>query len=96
MSFLTVWRLNPKSALHFRRWGNEWVVFDVGSGHTHEMDTISAVTLMHCESGWVHLNEISQGVAKDLDLPVSMVSSERLLPFLNQFASMGLLENLDE
>jgi len=76
--------------------GNEWVVFDVGSGHTHEMDTISAVTLMHCESGWVHLNEISQGVAKDLDLPVSMVSSERLLPFLNQFASLGLLENLAE
>ncbi len=93
---LTVWRLNPKCSLHFRNWGDEWVVFDAGSGHTHEMDTISAVALMLCESGWVHLNEIALGVERELDLPAAVVTPGRLLSFLNQFESLGLLEMLEE
>ena len=87
-----MWRLNPRSALHYRCWGNEWVVFDVGSGQTHEMDTVSAVCLMHCENGWISLPEIAHGVTMDLDLSGTGSLTDRLQTALNQFTSVGLLE----
>jgi len=87
-----VWRLNPKSALHFRRWGNEWVVFDVASGQTHEMDSISAVMLMHCEKGWIPLHDIVSGVTTDLELPSNETLVERVLSLLAQFSNLELIE----
>ena len=86
-----MWRLNPRSSLHYRNWGNEWAVFDVGSGQTHEMSTMPAVALMHCENGWIALPQIIAGVAADLDLPPEAFSHS-LQMALEQFESLGLLE----
>lgn len=91
-----MWRINPKSQLHYRNWNHEWAVFDVGSGQTHEMDTIAAVALMHCESGWVRLSEIAVGVARELELPAATQLSDSLLPLLDQFTALGLLEHRPE
>ena len=87
-----MWRLNPRSGLHYRCWGNEWVVFDVGSGQTHEMDTVSAVCLMYCENGWISLPDIARGVMKDLDLSGTAPLTDSLQTALNQFTGLGLLE----
>jgi len=91
-----VWRLNPRSSLHYRHWGNEWVVFDVGSGQTHEMDTMSAVSLMHCENGWISLPDIVKGLMTDLDLSSPAELTDSLAPLLNQFTKLGLLEQSAE
>jgi len=87
-----VWRLNPKSSLHYRHWGNEWVVFDVGSGQTHEMDTVAAATLMHCENGWISLTDLVTGVTADLELEIGDALAATLLPLLNHFAAREMLE----
>ncbi len=93
-----MWRLNPKSSLHYRHWGNEWAVFDVGSGHTHEMDTISAVALMCCENGWIELRQIVSAVMADLELPSDAYNSlpPLIKNFLTQLTSLGVLENRTE
>lgn len=91
-----MWRLNPASSVHYRHWGNDWVVFDVGSGQTHEMDSISAVALMYCENGWIRLPEIAAGVMSDLQLPKATCLSDALLRLLNQFTRQGLLEQMTE
>ncbi|TAM34144.1 MAG: HPr-rel-A system PqqD family peptide chaperone [Burkholderiaceae bacterium] len=88
-----MWRLNPRSELHYRHWGNEWVVFDVGSGQTHEMDTVSSVALMHCEEGWVSLADITQGLVQDLDLSPTAGLSHSIESALSQFTNLGLLEH---
>ncbi len=88
-----MWRLNPRSSLHYRRWGNEWVVFDEGSGQTHEMDTMSAVSLMHCENGWISLSDIRNGVMTDLGLSSPNTLADSLALLLNQFSNLGLLEH---
>lgn len=88
-----MWRLNPKSLLHFKNWGNEWVVFDTGSGQTHEMDSIAAVALMYCEGDWISLADIAAGVASDLDLTAVDNLPERLHGALVQFTSLELLES---
>lgn len=87
-----MWRLNPRSSLHYRNWENSWAVFDVGSGQTHEMDTISAVALMCCETEWIDLPQIAACVMADLELPPDTVLSPLLQDFLTQFTSLGLLE----
>lgn len=87
-----MWRLNPKSSLHFRHWGNEWAVFDAGSGQTHEMDSVTAVALMYCETDWISLPVIAAGVAEDLNLATSVNLSEILRGTLAQFVSLELLE----
>ena len=79
--------------MHFRHWGNEWVVFDVGSGQTHEMDTVSSVALMHCEDGWVSLADVTQGLIRDLDLSATAELSHSIESAISYFTSLGLLEH---
>ena len=43
------WQINALVTLHWRDWNGEWVVFDVGSGQTHQMDTLTATVLMLLE-----------------------------------------------
>lgn len=40
------WHVNLLCSLHWRRWGEDWVVFDAASGTTHRLDTLSATTLL--------------------------------------------------
>jgi len=87
-----VWRLNPLSALHYRHWGHEWVVFDAGSGQTHEMDSVAAVALMHCENGWTGLDALLAGISADLELPPDAGLAQRLQHLLDQFTALDLLE----
>jgi hypothetical protein len=88
-----VWRLNPRSCLHYRHWGHEWVVFDVGSGQTHEMDTVSAAALMQFEGGWLSLSDVCRGVQSDLELPAQTDLGATLGPLFGQFCELGLLEH---
>lgn len=39
------WRLHPLAGLEWRPLGDEWVVFDNGSGLTHAMDPVRAAVL---------------------------------------------------
>lgn len=91
-----MWRLNPRSELHYRHWGNEWVVFDVGSGQTHEMDTISSVVLMHCDGGWISLADVTRGLMRDLDLSLTIELFRSIESSLGQFTNLGLLEHRAE
>lgn len=72
------------------------MVFDVGSGQTHQMDTMSAVSLMHCENGWISLPDIAKGVMVDLDLTWPAELTDSLAALLNQFTNLGLLERRAE
>lgn len=48
---LALWRLNPKINLHWRHLDGAWVLFEVLSGQTHQLDHASAAVLMCFESG---------------------------------------------
>lgn len=82
--------------MHYRHWGNEWAVFDVGSGQTHQLDTVSAVALMHCENGWITLPEVVAGVISELELPTAPHLPQSMLLLLDQFTTLGLLEHISE
>ncbi|MDO8263481.1 MAG: HPr-rel-A system PqqD family peptide chaperone [Gallionella sp.] len=86
------WHLNPLASLHWRCWNNEWAVFDVGSGQTHQMDTLTAVTLMMVVSTPVYLPELVSRVAEELLIPVDQDMSAALSGVLERLVAAGLIQ----
>ena len=56
------------------------------------MDSVSAVMLMHCENGWIQLNDIVLGITTDLELPSDTPLAGTVLSLLDQFSSLELIE----
>lgn len=86
------WRLNSLVAIHWRCWSDEWAVFDVGSGQTHQMDTLTAVTLMVIEAGAIDLPELLALVASELQLTNDSQLSIAVTDVLKSLTDIGVLE----
>ena len=85
--------LNPLVSLHWRCWDNEWLVFDVGSGLTHQLDTLTAVTLLTIEAGSIELSPLVQKISDELQLPVGNELSNALSPIIERLIAVGLIES---
>jgi PqqD family protein of HPr-rel-A system len=55
---LVILRLGTLVSLHWRNWDDEWVVFDSGSGQTHNVDHLSAAILTLIETGAITEREL--------------------------------------
>ena len=91
---MLVWNLNALASLHWQCWNNEWAVFDVGSGQTHQMDTLTATTLMMFESGPMDLAALSSQVTADLLIPSSAEINTVLMGTVDHLVAAGLLESV--
>lgn len=86
------WQLNGLVKLHWRHWSSEWAVFDVGSGQTHQMDTLTAVTLIMIEAGAIDLPALLGLVANELLLPNDLQLSIAVTDILKSLTGSGMLE----
>ena len=88
-------RLNPAIGLHWRHWNSEWVVFDVASGNTHQLDELTACALLCLEEGQLLAELLVTEVAAATHLP-----EEAIEPVLRgamvQLTQLGLVENVPE
>lgn len=87
------WCLNSLASLHWRCWDEEWAVFDVGSGQTHQMDTMTAVVLMTVEASSVDTSELMLRLADDLLIPHNRELLDTLNGILERLATAGLIES---
>ena len=87
------WRLAPQVALHFRRWDHDWLLFDEGSGQTHQIDTLTALGLMVLEAGAATPAAIAAAVRHEFALePEQSGEIEQLLSGqLEQLRQVGLV-----
>lgn len=74
------WQLSALVSLHWRCWDDEFVVFDAGSGQTHQLDALTASTLMMLELAASSLDELTTRVADELDI----AADEQLLNVVNE------------
>lgn len=88
------WQLNELACLHWRCWNDEWAVFDVGSGQTHQVDTLTAVTLMMIETAARDHSELVSCVAQELLIPGQTELSDALNGVLERLVSAGLIESV--
>jgi PqqD family protein of HPr-rel-A system len=86
------WRLDPRAELHWRHFDGEWVVFDSGSGDTHQLDAISAAVLMCLESVPQDLDGLSQAIAGELNLANDADLARRIEQLIEQYTRLGLIE----
>jgi PqqD family protein of HPr-rel-A system len=79
--------------LHWRCWDDEWAVFDVGSGMTYQMDTLTAVALMTVEAGSTQFEQLLSSLSDDLLIPNDQTLVDVLNGVLNQLAAAGLVRS---
>jgi PqqD family protein of HPr-rel-A system len=87
-----IWSLNPLSTFSWRRWDDEWVVFDQASGDTHQLAPIAAVMLMCFEREPRDLPALTAEVAAELDLPADDSLSNKAAEIVDQLIHLGLIE----
>jgi len=88
------WQINALVALHWRDWNGEWVAFDVGSGQTHQMDTLTATILMLLETAPASQFELAMLTADALSIPNDLTFSTTLSGILDGLRAAGLIESL--
>ena len=86
------WQVNCHSHLHWRQLGEDWVVFDAGSGDTHQLDAVSAAALMCFESEPNDLSGVIAVLANELGLPIDEHLSNKFELLLEQLSSLELIE----
>lgn len=89
------WHLNALTSLHWRCWNDEWAVFDVGSGQTHQLDTLTAVTLMTIEPAAINHSELVSCIAQELLIPNKTELSDALNGVLERLVNAGLIESVE-
>jgi len=88
------WQINALVTLHWRDWNGEWVAFDVGSGQTHQMDTLTATVLMLLETTPASQFELAMLTADALAVPSDHAFSTALSGILDGLRAAGLIEPL--
>jgi PqqD family protein of HPr-rel-A system len=89
-----IWRLNPACALAWRRWDDEWVVFDSGAGDTHQLDPVAAVALMCFEVEPCSIAALAAEISAELALPQDEALGKTLADLVRRFGQLGLIEPL--
>jgi len=80
------------ASLRWRRWNDEWVVFDIGSGQTHQMDTLTAATLMIVEAAPARMSDLLSKISEDFSVPSDSMLSNVLSSILTRLEITGLIE----
>jgi len=88
----SAWRVRPLCKFHWRQFGDDWVVFDEGSGDTHRLDPVSAVALMCLAEAPLSEAELTRQVAVETDLPEGEDLSRAVAAVIERFSGTGLIE----
>lgn len=79
-------------ALHWRRWDDEFVVFDVGSGQTHQLAPYTAATLMMLELNSNDIVELTSRVSIELDVSDDKNIADAVVEAVHDLQIAGLIE----
>lgn len=88
-----IWRLNPLSSLHWRRWGDDWAVFDAASGLTHRLNTLGATSLLLLQEQPADSAELGNRLDEALQIGAEADLSSAVSATLRQLEVAGLVHN---
>ena len=89
------WTVPPESHLHWQSWGDEFVVYNSGSGDTHLLDPVAAEALQSLERQPVDLSELGRSVAEALEINLDDKLSAYLERLVSDFHRLGLVEPIE-
>ncbi len=86
------WKLSGGSSLLWRRWNDEYVVHNAGSGDTHLLDLLAGEVLKQLEASSADAQELTQRVAAAVELPADVVLVQHIERLLADFDQLGLID----
>ena len=87
-----VYKLNPLIQLHWRQLDDDWLIFEVLSGQTHQIDKLTAAVLM-CFEGSTALSfaELLVVLAREFDITVDDAGAPPIASVLDRLSALGLI-----
>ena len=89
------WMVPYESKLYWHSWGDEFVVYDGGSGDTHLLDAVGANALQSLEREPATLSELTEKMAASWDLEVQGELSDYLARLLSNLHKLGLVNPVE-
>jgi PqqD family protein of HPr-rel-A system len=87
-----MWRITRDCQLSWRKWDEEYVVYNSGSGDTHLLDSFGAEILLCLKENPSDAHELAMGVLGDLETDQAPMVTSRIEQLLAQFEAVGLVE----
>jgi PqqD family protein of HPr-rel-A system len=84
--------LSEGSRLHWKAWGDEFVIFDEGSGDTHLLDPLAAEFLKVLEESPADVPGLARRLGARLDLASDADLTGRVRELVERFVAVGLVE----
>ena len=88
------YRIRPSTHLHWAGWDGEFVVFNEGSGQTHQLDPLRALVLDLLQESPRTWQETLDGVGQALALDAGADAAPALQRMLDEFQRLGLVDTL--
>ncbi len=86
------WAIGRDATLQIRHWGDEFVVFNPRSGHTHFLDVAAGSLLQWLVDRSLHENDLARLMAAQLGLPADGSVQAPLRLLLEQLDEQGLVD----
>ncbi len=83
-----VWKISSGSRLHYRKWQNEYVFYNAGSGDTHLLDAVSGEVLSYLEKNPSTVEQISAA----LGFPKDPARRDLLPQIIHHLRNASLIE----
>jgi PqqD family protein of HPr-rel-A system len=87
------WSLAPLAEFHWRYWGEDWVLFDNGSGQTVQIDALLAAALTELEQSPATLADLQQRLPLLLERSLPDEVWPGLVQGLDFLVEQGLLRH---
>lgn len=91
-----LYKINPATSLHWASWDDEYVVFDEGSGQTHQMDSVRAFILNTLSEKSRNFDDLVSELASIPSLTASGQLNGLIEKVLNELCTHGLVEASNE
>ena len=87
-----VYKLNPLIQLHWRQLDDDWLIFEVLSGQTHQVDKVTAAVLMCFEAGTaLSFAELLVVLAREFGIIVDDEDALPIASVVDRLAALGLI-----
>jgi len=86
------WRVLRAEELYWRRWDEQYVVYDSGSGQTHVLDPAAALLIQLLGERSFEAFELSEKMASLLHVDADAEFQERLQQTLSKLEELSLIE----
>ena len=87
-----MWRITKGCQLLWRRWDEEYIVYNSGSGHTHLLDGFGAGLLRCLEEHPSNSQQLATEMGEELEPDKTPAVTNIIEALLTRFQDLGLVE----